>query len=202
MARHGFKVHQGVPAYQADSKHQQTKKHLQDGRMNYQSFLQQKNNYDFNNGFEIHTEDINPVLFDWQKAIVKWAVKKGKAALYEDCGLGKTFQQIEWLRIILSFTRGYGFIVCPLSVAEQTINEGEKLNIKINYVKDKSELQETGIFITNYERLEHFENINPVAIVLDESSILKSVSGKIKEKIISMFKNTPYKFVLHGYSLS
>lgn len=159
----------------------------------YEEFLKEKTNYDYDLGFDIEIDKINPILFDWQKAITRWAVKKGKAALYEDCGLGKTFQQIEWIRIILSKNNGYGLIVCPLSVAEQTINEGKKLNVNITYVKDKLELAESGIFITNYERLEHFENIHPAAIVLDESSILKSVGGKTKARIISMFEKTPHK---------
>ena len=149
--------------------------------------------YDYNSGFEITDDKINRALFDWQRSCVKWSVKKGRSALFQDCGLGKTYQQIEWLRVTLSHIGGSGLIVCPLSVSEQTIGEGDKLGVKITPVKSLAEINDTGIYITNYEQLHHFEDHKFTAIVLDESSILKSVGGKTKELIFDIFRNVKYK---------
>jgi DNA modification methylase len=163
--------------------------------MDYNSFIQAKTKIDYDNGFEIEESIIHKSLFDWQKAVVKWAVKKGQAALYEDCGLGKTRQQLEWLRIMMSMVEGngIGLVVCPLSVAEQTTQEAEKIDVKIEYVTDESMCKDGLLYITNYERLEHFENVKVKAVVLDESSILKAVGGKTKNRVIAMFKDVNYK---------
>jgi len=166
--------------------------------MEYTEFIKEKTRVDYDKGFDIETSEIHESLFEWQKAIVKWAVKKGQAGLYEDCGLGKTRQQIEWLRLIMKHTKnsdGIGLIVCPLSVAEQTIREGEAIGQKIKYVTDESECESLGlpIFITNYERLHNFSTVDVKAVVLDESSILKAIGGKIKNTVLSMFKDVQYK---------
>lgn len=163
--------------------------------MEYTEFIEGKTTYDYNNGFDIKLSDINNILFDWQKAIVRWGIRKGKAALFEDCGMGKTFQQIEWLRIIKDHKNlsGLHLIVCPLSVAEQTIKEGEKLGVSIKYVSHYAECFGADLYITNYERLEHFKDCDISAMVLDESSILKSVDGKTKSFILNTFRDVPYK---------
>lgn len=159
--------------------------------MEYKEFLRKKSEFNYDSGFVIDDENINVKLFDWQKAIVKWAVRKGRAALFEDCGLGKSFQQIEWARIISEKINKSALIICPLSVAEQTINEGKKLNVEIKYIKQ--ETKEKGLFITNYEHLKDFHNNNFDIIVLDESSILKSIGGKTKNMIFELFNKAQYK---------
>ena len=153
----------------------------------YQEFLASKRFKYQATGKTIDRSDINPILFDFQKDIVKWAVKKGRCAIFLDTGLGKTFCQLEWARLI----GGKCLVVAPLSVASQTIREAVKIGIVVNFAHDQSDLTD-GINITNYELIDHFTgDVN--AIVLDESSILKSISGKIKRKLIETFRGVPHK---------
>lgn len=160
--------------------------------MDYQEFLKQKTHVDYNSGFSVELSDLNPILYPFQKAIVKWAIKKGRAALFEECGLGKTFQSLEWMVKILQKEGGRGLIVCPLSVASQTIREGIKMGYTVTYVKSESDCVNNAIYITNYERLDNFSG-EWQAVVLDESSILKSIDGKTKNKILEKFQKVPYR---------
>ena len=156
--------------------------------MVYVDFLKTKK-YKINPiGMDIKNSDINEKLFPFQKDIVKWAVKKGRCAIFLDTGLGKTFIQLEWARILGKNT----LIVAPLSVARQTIREGKKIGITVNYVRSMEEVKE-GINITNYEIIENFDENRFDCIVLDESSILKSITGKTRQKLIDKFKTIKYK---------
>jgi hypothetical protein len=132
------------------------------------------------------------MLFDWQKDIVKWSLKKGKAALFEDCGLGKTPQQLEWARQVCNYTGKNVLILAPLAVSSQTVREGKKFEIVVTPCKEQADVK-PGINITNYERLDKFDTASFVGVVLDESSILKAYTGKIKQQIIDAFHDTPYK---------
>jgi len=157
--------------------------------MDYTEFLNTKKQRIKSVGFDIDIDSINPMLFDFQKDIVKWAIKKGRCAVFADTGLGKTFIQLEWGRII----SGNILIFAPLSVSRQTIREGKKIEINVTYIRNQSEITQ-GIFITNYENIENFndcKNIN--AIILDESSILKSIDGKTRLKLIRYFKRVRYR---------
>ena len=156
--------------------------------MNYKSFLQSKEFSVESHGREIKESEINDTLYDFQKAIVKWAIGKGKACLFEDCGLGKTFQQLEWARLV----GGKCLILAPLAVSTQTVEEGKALGISVNLCETQDDVLE-GINITNYEKLHKFNASVFNAVVLDESSILKSFEGKYRNLIIESFKNTPYK---------
>lgn len=158
----------------------------------YIKFLESKKNIVKSSGFETDKNMLNKNLFDWQKDIVYWALKKGKAALFEDCGLGKTLQQLEWANQVYKHTGGNVLILAPLAVSKQTKREGEKFGIEVNICRKQTDVK-PGINITNYEMLEYFESDEFIGIVLDESSILKSFSGKIRNKIIETFVNTPYK---------
>lgn len=135
---------------------------------------------------------LNQRLFDWQRDIVKWALRKGRAALFLDTGTGKTIQQLEWARVVCEHTGGDVLILAPLSVSYQTRREGEKFGIEVAIVKDQSQVVK-GINVTNYERLDRFDHSHFVGVVLDESGILKSYSGKTKQRIIEAFKDTPWK---------
>ena len=139
-------------------------------------------------GKDISKSEIHPKLFPFQKDIVKWAVKKGRCAVFLDTGLGKTFIQLEWARLI----GGTCLVVAPLSVARQTIREGKKIGIEIKYCQENSEIG-PGINITNYERIENFKENYFDSIVLDESSILKSMGGKTKQKLIEQFPSIKFK---------
>jgi DNA modification methylase len=142
-------------------------------------------------GFE-PTKPINPMLFDWQRLIVRWALKRGCAALFEECGLGKTGQQIEWADHVSDYTRKPVLILCPLAVAHQTVKEGDKFGTKVTHVRENSDVVD-GINITNYDRLDHFDCSKFGGVVLDESSILKSLNGKTRRTLTEEFAKTPFK---------
>ena len=132
------------------------------------------------------------MLFDWQKAVVRWACKKGRAALFEDCGLGKTLQQIAWAQNVINQAGGAVLILAPLAVAEQTVREGRKIGVDVQHVHDGGEVS-AGIYVTNYDRLERFSGCKFSGVVLDESSILKAYNGKTRGLIIESFAGVDYK---------
>jgi superfamily II DNA or RNA helicase len=153
--------------------------------MNYEQFLESKKVGVESVGFEVKDTDINQQLFPWQRAIVRWALHKGRAALFEDCGLGKTPQQLEWARHICNHTGGDSLILTPLAVAEQTLREGKKFGIGVTHCRGVEDVQ-AGINVTNYERLHRFDPARFTSIVLDESSILKSFDS-VTRKLIQEF---------------
>lgn len=160
--------------------------------MKYNDFLKTKVMDHKSSGFDVAIDDLNPMLFDWQKVLVQWSLKKGRAALFEDCGLGKTPQQLEWSRLVYAETGNDILILAPLAVSRQTQREGVKFGIDVNICKSQSDVL-PGINITNYERLHKFDPLHFSGIVLDESSIIKNFSGKIRNQIIDSFIRTPYK---------
>ena len=131
---------------------------------------------------------LNPSLFDFQTAITGWALKRGRAAIFADCGMGKTAMQLEWA----THVPGDVLILAPLAVAKQTVREGEKFGVPVSYCRDQSESQ-AGITITNYEMLDHFDLSKFTGLVLDESSILKAYDGKTKQQIIDASQRVPYR---------
>ena len=160
--------------------------------MTYKEFIDSKLLVKTNNVLNIDKSELNNTLFDYQKDLVVWALKLGKSAIFADTGLGKTFMQLEWARIINEKKNKPVLIVAPLAVTSQTQDEALKLNLHIKYVKEQSECI-NGINITNYERLDKFESDYFIGIVLDESSILKSFTGVYKKLLIDNFKNTEFK---------
>lgn len=164
-------------------------------RLDYQKFLESKTPRIEAAGIE--PGEIHPTLFDWQAEIVRWSLRKGRAAIFADCGLGKTFMQVEWLRQMHDFLmpeRDFEvrcLIVAPLSVANQTIEEANKLGVKVEYKAAPDDSH--GIWITNYQRLHKFVGVEIDAIVLDESSILKSLDGKTRDLLLKEFTGTPYR---------
>lgn len=160
--------------------------------MNYEEFLRGKERAAEACGFEWPRERMNPRMFEWQKDIVFWALKKGRAALFEDCGNGKTIQQLEFCRAVCEHTGMPTLIVAPLTVGEQTKREAEKFGYAATLCRTQKDVR-PGINITNYEMLEHFEAAAFGGVVLDESSILKNCMGKVRTQIIQMFQNVPYR---------
>ena len=144
--------------------------------MTYAEFLQSKQCKVVSSGFEKPREKMNPHMFDWQKDIAYWALKKGRAALFEDCGLGKTLQQLEWAQSVCDYTERPVLIVAPLAVAEQTRHEGEKFGYQVSVCRTQNDVLD-GINITNYEMLSHFDASKFTGVVLDESSILKNYTS-------------------------
>lgn len=137
-------------------------------------------------GFEVEADKLNPALFPFQRDIVAWALRKGRAALFCDCGLGKTIMQLEWANKI----DGRVLILAPLAVAQQTVREGRKFGIEVAYSRASTWDR---ITVTNYEMLDRFDPADYAGIVLDESSILKSFEGETRNEIITAFANTPYR---------
>lgn len=160
--------------------------------MMYEDFLKSKAQAVPCCGFSIKKAELKQCLFDWQKDIVCWALKKGKAALFEDCGLGKTLQQLEWGRVVAEKTGKPCLILAPLAVSRQTKKEGAKFGYDVNACRDQSQVV-SGINITNYEILDHFDLSAFGGIVLDESSILKHYSSKMRNQIIDSCENVAYK---------
>ena len=160
--------------------------------MNYNDFLKTKEIRVLPSGFNVEEGKLNPAAFDWQRHVVSWALKRGKAALFEDCGLGKTLQQLMWAEQVCKYIKRPVLIVAPLAVSLQTKREGEKFGIAVNICESQANVRE-GINITNYEKLEKFDATIFGGVVLDESSILKSYMGKTKRMIIEKFAYTPYK---------
>ena len=159
----------------------------------YEEFLNSKRQYSQSCGFEKPKNQMNKNLFQWQKDVVFWALRKGRAALFEDCGLGKAIQSLEWSTSVVEHTEKPVLYVCPLSVAEQTKREADKFGFEnVKVVRDQKQIIH-GVNITNYEMLSHFDASAYGGVVLDESSILKCFTGKIRTEIIEMFNQTPYK---------
>lgn len=137
-------------------------------------------------GVPASPQDVNTWLHDWQREIVAWAATKGRAAIWADTGLGKTAMQLEWLRLS---TDGIGLVVAPLAVCQQTVREARKLGIEATYTREMPTAP--GIYVTNYEMVDHFDPAHIGAVVLDESSILKQSDGKTRTKLIAHFGKVP-----------
>lgn len=156
----------------------------------YHQFLNQKKLAIKESGFTVEEKDLNPILFPFQKYCVLSALKKGRYALFEDCGLGKTIQQLEWARHIVNYTNKPVLIIAPLAVVGQTINEGEKFGYEVTELEGRPT---RGIYITNYDNIKNVVAKDYSGVVLDESSILKNFDGETKKLIIDLFSDTPYK---------
>jgi len=155
----------------------------------YLDFLNKKQKAHILSGFDVNENELNKQMFDFQKFIVKRALKAGKYAIFADCGLGKTLMQLEWANRVNKETNKPVLILAPLAVAGQTIKEGAKFHIDIcRYDGSNAPIQ-----ISNYEQLENIDCSLFSGIVLDESSILKNFEGATKKLILDLFAKTPYK---------
>lgn len=159
----------------------------------YEEFLKHKKKVMPSRGIEVSDSEINHSLFPFQKFCVQRALKYGKFALFEDCGLGKTIQQLEWSDKIVKKAGKSVIIVAPLAVIGQTIKEGVKFGYEVRELRDMEDVNSVGIYITNYDNLDNVDASFFCGVVLDESSILKNFAGKTRTYIIEKFKTTPYK---------
>lgn len=153
----------------------------------YAAFLAAKTRRHGELGRPCAPDDVNPALYEWQRRGVAWAVRKGRAALWWSTGLGKTRAQIEWAR--LSGDRS--LIVAPLAVCQQTAREAAAIGVPAGYVRGDEDAAGPGVWITNYEMVEHFDPTRLDAVVVDESSILKQSDGKTRTRLIQHFSVTP-----------
>lgn len=157
----------------------------------YDEFISQKTRRAQSHGFD--ALPITAPLFDWQSHVVRWAVKQGRAALFEDCGLGKTIQQLEWASQVHRHTGSSVLILTPLAVAHQTAKEAQRFGIDAKVANEEIDITGSGIWITNYEKLEKFDCSQFAGVVLDESSILKNFTGKMRRLLTDTFAETPYR---------
>lgn len=158
--------------------------------MNYHEFIKNKAIVYQPSGFECMERNEN--LFGWQNDVVRWALRKGKCAIFSDCGTGKTRMLLQWANMVHKHENRGVLILAPLAVAQQTKAEGVLCGIDVKVVRDQSEC-ENGLNITNYEMLQHFDASFFCGVVLDESSIIKHKDGKTRQMIQDMFEETSYK---------
>lgn len=158
----------------------------------YRDFLADKRLKVQNVGFALDPDRINPQLFGFQKAIVLWALRRGRAAIFADCGLGKTPMQLEWARHVAEHTGGDILILAPLAVSQQTVREGEKFGVPVTICRTQADVR-PGLNITNYEMLEHFRAEAFAGLVMDESSLLKSYDGVFRKAITDFGKKIPFR---------
>ena len=160
----------------------------------YEEFLKSKMIRADQSGFSVDADSLNGALFPFQRDIVMWAMRVGRAAIFADCGLGKTLMQLEWARHVSNRTRKPVLIFAPLAVAPQTIEEGRKFGIEITAVRHASEISGPGVYITNYQKAHHFTDASIFGgVVLDESAILKGLDGKTRRYLTQWVLPIPYR---------
>lgn len=159
--------------------------------MKYEDFVKAKRRSEVPTGH--NPGELNSNLFDFQRTIVSWAIRRGRAAIFADTGLGKTLMQLSWAHDVASHTGGSVLVLAPLAVSEQTIEQGAKFGIEVKRVPKGESVDGPGIWITNYERIDAIDFGSLAGLVLDESSILKSQDGKTRTKIIEQSQSVPYR---------
>ena len=160
--------------------------------MDYTDFIQSKMTVDSGHGLQVPADQLNPALFDFQRDIVHWALAKGRAAIFADCGLRKTLMQLAWSSEVHKATNKPVLILAPLAVASQTAAEGRRFGIPAAVAESPEDIIDS-INITNYDKLDRFDTSVFAGVVLDESSILKSFTGKVRTALINAFCRTPYR---------
>jgi len=159
--------------------------------MNYSEFLDTKTHSANEYGFSPLW--IPPSAFDFQAALIEWALQKGRSGIFADCGLGKTLIELAWSENVVRKANGRVLNLTPLAVSHQTVTESEKFGIEAHR-SYRGELHD-GIVIANYERLHLFDPNDFVGIVCDESSILKSFDGKTKAEVTAFARKMPYRLL-------
>lgn len=168
------------------------------GPRDYRSFLASKRLTAPSTGFpDVTPDSLNPLLFDWQRAIVAWALRRGRAGIFPDTGLGKTAMQLVIADEVCRRTGMNALILAPLAVGRQTMMEASKFAITtpVRVTSSQDFVQPGTITITNYEKLHRFDPAAFACVALDEGSILKSYDGKTRDQLIEAFQATPYRFV-------
>lgn len=156
----------------------------------YHAFLANKSQAGTDDG--IAPEWMPPFLFDFQTAMVEWSLRKGRAAIFADCGMGKTAMQLVWAENVARYTRKPVLILTPLAVAQQTVAEAEKFGLEAH--RTSGEVTR-GIHVANYERLHHFDPNDFAGVVCDESSILKNFDGTTKEAVTEFMRRMRFRLL-------
>lgn len=159
--------------------------------IDYHEFINSKHFYAAAAGFE--HKNIHSWLFDYQSACVEWACRRGKAALFLDTGLGKTNCELAWAEAVELHTQKPVLILAPLCVSKQIQQEAERFGFSVHGARSDSDIGARGIYVTNYENLHNLDCGRFAGVVLDESSILKGLDGKLRKRITEAFMRTPYR---------
>ena len=157
----------------------------------YQEFLDGRSQIGTRDGFK--PTFMPSVLKDFQGFMTEWSIEMGRAAMFEDCGLGKTLQQLVWAENVVRHTNRPVLILAPLAVTEQTVREATKFDIEAHNCRDGK--PRPGINVTNYERLHLFDPNDYAGAVCDESSILKSFDGQRKQDITEFMRRMRYRLL-------
>lgn len=160
--------------------------------MNYQEFLANRLHVGADHGFA--PTFLPAFLFDFQSALVDWATRKGRAAIFADCGLGKTPMQLVWSENVVRHTNKPVLILTPLAVGAQTASEAEKFGVEASRSSD-GKTGSPKVYITNYERLHNFDPAAFGGVCCDESSILKNFDGKTKDAVTQFMRKVPYRLL-------
>lgn len=159
--------------------------------MSYQEFVSKKLGEIESQGISATLKDYG--LFPHQSDLVNWALRRGRAAIFADTGLGKSRMQVAWADMIASETGSRVIILAPLAVAEQTVEEAASIGVTIQHAREEVDAEGHQIVITNYDRLHKFDCSKFGAVVLDESSIIKHHTAKTLQTLLETFRNTPYR---------
>lgn len=158
----------------------------------FHDFLDGKINFGADEGFEpVWMPDI---LFDFQVNLTEWAIRKGRDAIFADCGMGKTLMQLTWAENVARYTGKRVLILTPLAVAFQTVREGEKIGVEVTHRREGVKPGDR-IVVTNYERLHYFNPEDYAGVVCDESSILKNFDGVMRKEITNFMRKQPYRLL-------
>ena len=159
--------------------------------MDYADFLKEKRRVWTGEPLPL-PHDAHPLLFPFQQALVAWAMRKGRCALWAGTGLGKTAMQLVWADRVRQ-SGGRALILAPLAVNAQTVREAVKFGVPAHAARGQSDVRDDSVTVANYDMLHHFDASQFDAVVLDESSILKSYSGTTKQALVEAFASTRYK---------
>ncbi|MBT2537239.1 DNA methyltransferase [Arthrobacter sp. ISL-69] len=165
----------------------------------YTDFLKAKADFEKTYGQPVSADEVNPMLLPHQADVVRWAVEGGRRALFESFGLGKTFQQLEILRLTLSRVGGRGLIIAPLGVRGEFIKDGRKLGIDVTFIRSVKDVafHGSGIYVTNYDSVRdgNLDVDGFTAVSLDEAGVLRSFGSKTYQTFLTLFQKVPYRFV-------
>lgn len=159
--------------------------------MSYAEFLARKAQHGADCGFD--PEWMPDFLHPFQRALTEWAIRKGRGAVFADCGLGKTPMQLVWAENVVRRTNRAVLILTPLAVASQTLAEAEKFGVEAH--RSTGSIPRAGIYVANYERLHHFAPADFGGVVCDESSILKHFAGATQKAVTRFMLKVPYRLL-------
>jgi len=167
------------------------KRHHGERTVSYQEFLKVRSQSEILHGF--NDPIIPDGMFDFQEALLRWAVMKGRGAILADCGLGKTFMELAWADNVVRHTNKPVLLLTPLAVAGQTVRESDKFGI--DSVRMDASPGRAVIVVSNYERLHHFDPNDFAGVVCDESSAIKSFNGVRRHQVTEFLRKMPYRLL-------